>query len=52
VKSRQCLIADDLGISVRTVEVHRTRMLERLGTRNVAAAIRLAMMAGLAAGQL
>jgi len=46
------IIAYDLGISVRTVEVHRTRMLERLGTRNVAAAIRLAMMAGLAAGQL
>jgi two-component system response regulator FixJ len=45
------VIAYDLGISVRTVEVHRTRMLERLGTRSVAAAIRLAVMAGLASGQ-
>jgi two-component system response regulator FixJ len=46
------IIAYDLGISVRTVEVHRTRMLERLGTRKVAAAIRLALMAGLAAGPI
>src|SRR3954451_4971334 len=27
------VIAFDLGISVRTVEVHRARMMERLGTR-------------------
>ncbi len=46
------VIAYDLGISLRTVEVHRARMLERLGTRSVAAAIRLAVMAGLASGQL
>jgi two-component system response regulator FixJ len=43
------VIAYDLGISVRTVEVHRAHMLERLGTRNTAAAIRLAVMATLAA---
>ena len=42
------VIAYDLGISVRTVEVHRARMLERLGTRSTAEAIRLAVMATLA----
>lgn len=41
-------IAYDLGISVRTVEVHRARMLERLGTRSTAEAIRLAVVAALA----
>jgi two-component system response regulator FixJ len=41
-------IAFDLGISVRTVEVHRARMMERLGTHQLAEAIRLAVMAGLA----
>jgi two-component system, LuxR family, response regulator FixJ len=40
-------IAFDLGISVRTVEVHRARMLHRLGTRHVADAIRLTVMAAL-----
>jgi two-component system response regulator FixJ len=42
------VIAYDLGISVRTVEVHRARMLKRLGTRHTAEAIRLAVMATLA----
>ena len=42
------VIAHDLGISVRTVEVHRARMLERLGTRRLAQAIRLAVLADLA----
>jgi two-component system, LuxR family, response regulator FixJ len=42
------VIAYDLGISVRTVEVHRAHMLERLGTRSTAEAIRLAVMATLA----
>ena len=42
------VIAYDLGISVRTVEVHRARMLERLGTRSTAEAIRVAVMATLA----
>lgn len=42
-------IAHWLGISVRTVELHRTRMLHRLGTPNVAEAIRLAVLAELAA---
>jgi two-component system response regulator FixJ len=44
------VIAHDLGISVRTVEVHRTRMLQRLGTRRLAEAIRLAVLAELAPG--
>ena len=42
------VIAGGLGISVRTVEVHRARMLQRLGTRRLADAIRLAVMASLA----
>ena len=41
------IIAFDLGISPRTVEVHRAHMIERLGVRNVAGAIRLAVIAGL-----
>jgi two-component system response regulator FixJ len=39
------VIAFDLGISVRTVEVHRAHMMERLGVRQFAEAIRLAVMA-------
>jgi two-component system response regulator FixJ len=42
------VIAHDLGISTRTVEVHRARMLERLSTRHSAEAIRLAVLARLA----
>jgi two-component system response regulator FixJ len=41
------LIAYDLGISVRTVEVHRARMMERLGMRQLAEVIRLGVMARL-----
>jgi two-component system, LuxR family, response regulator FixJ len=42
------VIAFGLGLSVRTVEVHRARMMERLGTRQLAEAIRLAVLATLA----
>ncbi|NUR44901.1 MAG: PAS domain S-box protein, partial [Sphingomonas sp.] len=42
-------IAHRLGISVRTVELHRARMLHRLGTPHLADAIRLAVLAELAA---
>jgi two-component system response regulator FixJ len=41
------LIAYHLGISVRTVEVHRARMMERLGLRQLAETIRLGVMAEL-----
>ena len=43
------VIAFDLGISVRTVEVHRARMMERLGVRQLAEAVRLAVMAQIGA---
>lgn len=42
------VIAHDLGISARTVEVHRARMLERLGVRRGAEAIRIAILAAMA----
>ena len=38
-------IASLLGISPRTVEVHRTRIMEKLGVRNVAELVRFAMAA-------
>jgi two-component system response regulator FixJ len=44
------MIAFDLGISVRTVEVHRARMMERLGTKQLAEAVRLAVLAKFARG--
>jgi two-component system response regulator FixJ len=44
------IIAFDLGISVRTVEVHRARMMERLGARQLAEAIRLGVMAKMTPG--
>ena len=40
-------IAYDLGISTRTVEVHRARMLVRLDVRTTAEAVRLATLASL-----
>jgi two-component system, LuxR family, response regulator FixJ len=40
-------VAFDLGISVRTVEVHRARMMERLRLRQLAEVIRLGVMARL-----
>ena len=36
-------IAFDLDISIRTIEMHRARMLKRLGTRRLAEAVRLAV---------
>jgi molecular chaperone DnaK len=44
------VVPHDLGLSVRTVEVHRARMMERLGTNRFAEAVRLAVLAGLAPG--
>jgi two-component system response regulator FixJ len=42
------IIAYHLGIAVRTVEVHRARILGRLRLRTTAEAIRLAVLATLA----
>jgi DNA-binding NarL/FixJ family response regulator len=40
-------IAGRLGISVRTVEVHRAQIMERLGVRDTAGLVRYALSAGL-----
>jgi PAS domain S-box-containing protein len=40
-------IADRLGISDKTVEVHRAQLLERLGVHSTIEALRLALEAGL-----
>jgi two-component system, LuxR family, response regulator FixJ len=40
------MIAYTLGISPRTVETHRARLMRDLGTRHVAGVIRLALEAG------
>lgn len=37
-------IADRLGISFRTVEVHRAWMMERMGARNLAELVRMEML--------
>jgi two-component system response regulator FixJ len=42
------VIAYDLGLSVRTVEVHRSRMMERLGVHQLGEAVRLAVLAQMA----
>jgi len=41
------VIAWELGLSVRTVEAYRAQLFERLGARNTADAVRLALAAGL-----
>jgi two-component system, LuxR family, response regulator FixJ len=41
------LIARDLGLSPRTVEVHRARLMARLGVGSLAEAVRLAVQAEL-----
>ena len=41
------VIAWELGLSVRTVEAYRAQLFERLGARNTAEAVRLALTAGL-----
>ncbi len=44
------VIAFNLGISVRTVEVHRSRMMDRLGVRQLGQAVRLSVLASLSEG--
>jgi two-component system response regulator FixJ len=41
------MIAHELGISPRTVEVHRARVMDKLDARSVADVVRLALAAGL-----
>ncbi|MGE0714655.1 MAG: response regulator FixJ [Alphaproteobacteria bacterium] len=41
------LIAFDLGISPRTVEIYRANMMEKLHARTVSEAVRIAILAGL-----
>lgn len=43
-------IAYDLGISPRTVEVHRANVMTKLGVRSLSEALRIAFAAGLGAG--
>ncbi len=40
-------IADDLGISSRTVEVHRASIMSKLGVRTLAETLRIAFAAGM-----
>ena len=42
-------IAYDLGTVVKTIKVHRTRMMEKMGVRSLAALVRLAERAGIEA---
>lgn len=42
------VVAHDLGLSPRTVEVHRARMMARLGVQTLAQAVRLAVEAEIA----
>ena len=41
------LIADELGISPRTVEVHKARVLEKLGVKNLVELVRLVDQGGI-----
>ena len=41
--SRNSDVAQKLGISVRTVEVHKTRLMDKLGVDNVAELVRICM---------
>ncbi|MFC3714391.1 response regulator transcription factor [Sphingoaurantiacus capsulatus] len=42
------IIAQDLGVSPRTIEMHRADMMDRLGVANLSEALRLAYDAGMA----
>lgn len=38
-------VADALGLSTRTVEGHRARVMEKLGCQSLAALVRISMLA-------
>ena len=40
-------IGRDLGISPRTIEVHRARIMVKLGAKNAADLVRIGLLAGL-----
>ncbi len=40
-------IAFDLGISPRTVEIHRARVMEKSGARSLSELVRLGLAAGI-----
>lgn len=44
------VVAHELGISPRTVEIHRANLMEKLGCRSLAEAVRIAITAGFATG--
>lgn len=48
---RNKVIAEDLGISARTVEIYRGNMMEKLGAETLADALRVAFAAGMAVGE-
>lgn len=45
------LIAFDLGIATRTVEVHRANLMEKLSARSLSDVLRIAFSAGLGVGE-
>ena len=48
VGNQNKVIAYNLGMSPRTVEVHRARVMDKMGARNLSALVRMAVAAGVA----
>lgn len=48
---RNKVIAEELGISARTVEIYRGNMMEKLGAETLADALRVAFAAGMVVGE-
>ena len=44
-------VANQLGISLKTVETHKTQLMERLGIRDVAGLVRYAIRVGLVSAE-